>query len=228
MPHPTVPSAARASRGFSFVEVLIVMGILSVLAGLGVLAVNLLASKGPKIQTTTLLSKVRGSIDHWNSRFHAYPPSDATRLATVTGATGLAVGKLGNNVNAGNESLYLAFLVPGFGRSADLGDEELSNTDDDRTDKPFVSTATSNDLWEIKDAWGNPLVYIAAADYVAFDKDPPVYYTGADGEGVEPEFRPRPWKSEKTGAFAQPRSYQLFSIGPDSLPNTDDDVKAWE
>jgi prepilin-type N-terminal cleavage/methylation domain-containing protein len=218
----------RRDRGFTFVEILIVMGIISVLAGLGVLALNLLSQKAPEIRTKNLVAKVNGGITHFHSRFHAYPPSNPAQIATVTGAAGLSLGKTSNLVNAGSESLYLSFLVPGFGRSADLVDDELGNTDKDQTEKPFVPTLTVHDLFEIVDAWGNPLVYIAAADYLAYDKDPPVYYTGAQDEGVEPEVRPSPWKSEKTGAFAQPRSYQLFSLGPDSLPNTEDDIKSWE
>jgi hypothetical protein len=27
--------------------------------------------------------------------------------------------------------------------------------------------------------------------------------------------------------FAQPNSFQVFSMGPDGLPNTEDDLKSW-
>jgi prepilin-type N-terminal cleavage/methylation domain-containing protein len=219
--------ARGRERGFSFVEILIVMGIISVLVGLGLLAVNLVSKKTPKIKTTNVLQKVRGTIDHWHSRFRTYPPRDATKLGLMSG-TSFTVQKLPNLTNDGIESLYLALHIPGFGRSADLSDDELSNTDEDRLEKPFAPTLPGLDLWEIRDAWGNPLVYFPAQDYVEADKNPPTYYTGADSEGVEPQVNPKPWKSDKTGAFMQATSYQLYSMGEDSTPNTDDDVKAWE
>jgi prepilin-type N-terminal cleavage/methylation domain-containing protein len=217
------PTPRRAQAGFSFVEILVVMGIIAVLAGIGILVVNLANKKTPEFKTKNLLGKVQGGANAWMSRYGAPPPSNATKIDVISG-TGFKVAKLDNMNNAGIESLYLCLQMPGSAVS--LNADELDNTDEDFLEKPFIATM-ARELFEAKDDWGNPLVYFSAQDYVAAEKDPPTYYTGAPN-APEQQVRPRPWKNEKTGMFDEGRKFQLYSMGADSVPNTDDDIKAWE
>jgi hypothetical protein len=54
-------------------------------------------------------------------------------------------------------------------------------------------------------------------------ESPPSYLRG-DGAEVQP----RPWKYEdESRGFAEPNGFQLFSMGEDGEPNTEDDVKSW-
>ena len=47
-------------------------------------------------------------------------------------------------------------------------------------------------------------------------------------EGEEPQsVQVHAWKLA-SGGYAQPGRYQLFSMGPDGKPNTEDDLKAWD
>jgi hypothetical protein len=93
-----------------------------------------------------------------------------------------------------------------------------------------MSAGGNPKLFEIKDAWGNPLVYFADADYADAEKVPHTYMTAStrENEGEEGGMVDvKPWRLQ-TGGFAQPGKFQLFSMGPDGVPNTDDDIKAWE
>lgn len=212
---------ARSRAGFSFVEILVVMGIIAVLVGLGIGVYMLAIKQSEKSKSAALLNKVRASIDLWKGKYRAYPPSEFQKLSMVLGPT-LKLGRpVPSNVNnAGVEALVQALYTPGFGQNPDL-DEDKCNTDDDALDKAFASNGDLK-LWEIKDPWDNPLVYFTDADYKDADKNPPTYVTGA-GEAVTP----KPWKTS-SGTFAQANGFQLYSMGADGLPNTDDDVKAWE
>ena len=173
-----------------------------------------------KVVARAELARVQAGIAAWRQRFGAYPPAHIERLPPVSRLP-IAVGKVvpPNTCNAGIESLFQALTVSGFSMEGVDG-VYLCNTDSDALDRP-LSIAGHPDLMEIRDPWGNPLVYFEAADYVAAEKDPPCYLTIMDSVG------PKPWR-DGTGAFAQADSFQLFSMGPDARPNTDDDVKGWD
>jgi prepilin-type N-terminal cleavage/methylation domain-containing protein len=212
---------ARSRAGFSFVEILVVMGIIAVLVGLGIGVYMLAIKQSEKSKSAALLNKVRTSIDLWKGRYKAYPPSEFQKLSMVLGPT-LKLGRPvpSNANNPGIEALVQALYTPGFGQNPDL-DNDKCNTDEDALDKAFAVNGDLK-LWEIQDPWGHPLVYFTDADYKDADKNPPTY---VDGAGAA--FNPKPWRTS-TGTFAQANGFQLFSIGADGQPNTDDDVKAWE
>ena len=217
----TTSARARAVRGFSFIEILVVMGIIAVLVGLGIGIYGLAAKKTPIVKTHALVGKMRTNIDLFRGKFRAIPPSDLTRIAIVTGLP-IKVGKPtpSNTTNMGIEALYQCLMMPGFDNNPDI-DADLCNTDEDNLDKALARSG-AKELFEVKDAYGNPLVYMVEADYAVFDKDPPAYVT-KNGETVYP----RPWKAEGGNGFAQPNAYQLYSMGADDLPNTPDDIRSW-
>ena len=75
---------------------------------------------------------------------------------------------------------------------------------------------------EICDAWGNPLVYIPSDQYLpTFDSGQPYINANFD------EWEAKPYKRDD-GSFYNPNSYQLYSVGKDGEPNTEDDIKLWE
>ena len=74
---------------------------------------------------------------------------------------------------------------------------------------------------ELRDAWGNPLVYFHRGDYGRYAERGVVYLTVLD-ERVEA----RPCR-DADGSFVNPRTFQIYSMGPDGVPNTDDDITAW-
>jgi prepilin-type N-terminal cleavage/methylation domain-containing protein len=214
----------RPDRGFSFVEILVVMGIIAVLVGIGVGVYSMVIKKTPMIKAQTQIDKLRSGVEAWKRQYKAYPPSDLARLGLVTGMPLKIAGRL-NTSNTGIEALYQALHLVGVDFNPDVQDHERSNFDDDRLDKAITKDGNV-ELFEIKDPWDNPLVYFVEADYEAAEKAPPTYVLSEDSE--EGSVQPKPWRSATTKGFAQPGAFQLYSMGPDGKPNTDDDVKAWE
>jgi len=207
-------------RGFTFIEVLVVMGIIAVLAGLTVVAMQLIVRRGPQFNTEARIQKVKGTVDQWHQRFDQWPPSDLSRIRRIAGGAD-QVPSMPDTFNVPIESLYQALYWPTFSGDPQLNDDEIGNTDRDEFDKP---TSQGKTPYEILDDWGNPLIYFVNTDYARADASPPTYVKG-DGE----EVTPRPWKYEEEGrGFAEPRGIQIFSMGEDGIPNTEDDVKSWE
>jgi hypothetical protein len=157
-------------------------------------------------------------------RLQAWPPSDLNKLRAVIG-TPVTVGKRClRTIELGDQSLVQCLMMQGYDHNAEL-DDDLVNTDKDELDKAFAKNGIAA-LSEAKDAWGNPLVYFTDADYAQAEKNPPSYISGEDSNLHGDVFLPKPWRNEN-GAFAQQGAYQIFSVGEDGLPNTDDDLKAW-
>jgi hypothetical protein len=102
-----------------------------------------------------------------------------------------------------------------------LTDREMGNTD---ADELVEEVTWGLELYEVVDGWGNPLVYFVHDEYEHAFAHPPTYVL-ADGTRV----RPRPWSSAKGPPhFMEPNGFQLFSMGEDGEPNTNDDICSWE
>lgn len=211
---------ARRQAGFSFVEVLVVMGIIAVLAGLGTLVVQIWIKRGPKVQAQDTINKVVALTNAWKMRHGLYPPVRLQDIQKAAGDVGPLIKHTSNAESEGIETLYQALYWPSFGTDPELAEEkELRNHDDDRLAQ--AATSRGVELREIVDGWGNPLVYFPNTAYVQSDRDPPTYIT-LRKEAVQP----RPWK-EEGGGFVNPNGFQLFSMGEDGQPNTEDDIKGW-
>ena len=79
---------------------------------------------------------------------------------------------------------------------------------------------TGDALPDLVDGWGNLIIYFHNRDYKRIADDPAPY------TALEEDVEAVPWKNED-GTFSQPMSFQLFSMGPDGIPNTEDDIRAW-
>lgn len=215
----------RAQRAFSFVEILVVMGIIAVLVTLGLAAFKIVQRKAPEVKTKALLQKMRANIDAWRGAYKATLPSDLQKLAAlgVPFKPGKPVPP--NVTNAGIEAVVQCLYLKGFDHNPDI-DGDLINTDKDSLDKALSRTGAA-ELFEIVDGYGNPLIYFTDADYRDAEKSPPTYICGDDAPHAGEAVYPKPWRNEAGGAFAQAGGYQLYSMGEDGEPNTEDDIKAW-
>jgi prepilin-type N-terminal cleavage/methylation domain-containing protein len=208
----------RRDAGFSFIEILVVMGIIATLAGLGLLVVTMWQRRGPQKATEVTVNKIKALADSWKLRFHEYPPMRLKLLPKVAATVEPKISG-SNSENEPIETLYQALYVAGFGSEAELGDSEVKNIDEDKLLVKLTSRGV--ELFEIVDAYGNPLVYFVNTEYAAAEKNPPMYSSNKDGP-VEA----RPYKVEG-GGFVNPNGFQIFSMGPDGKPNTDDDILGW-
>jgi prepilin-type N-terminal cleavage/methylation domain-containing protein len=215
---------ASRARGFTFIEVLVVMGIVGVLAGMLVVVIFVWAKKGPETESRNRVQKVTALVDAWRLRFDGfYPPVRLADLPRIAGGTKV-VKRTSNGVNEAIETLWQALNWDGFGVELGITDAQLGNTDEDALDEAI--TRAGKALLEILDGYGNPLVYFPNTAYAEADRSPPTYRLGV-GEGFDGrDVTPRPHRAAH-GGFAQPDSFQVFSMGPDGEPNTEDDILGW-
>jgi prepilin-type N-terminal cleavage/methylation domain-containing protein len=210
----------RAEAGFTFIEILIVMGIISVLVGMVVLALKIWGEKKPQVETRERAHRITGLLDGWRMTFDGmYPPTKLMDLVKVAGGGAKQPKKVDNTDNEGIETVYQALYYPGFSTDPNLQDNELANADEDKLPEA-INPQRGALLMEIVDGYGRPFFYFDSASYTAAYATPPRYRT-KDGE----DLYPKPWKGEN--GFEQPNSFQLFSAGEDGEPNTDDDIKGW-
>lgn len=223
------PRPARRARGFSFVEILVVMGIIGVLVGMGLAAFKIVSGKAPEVKTKALLQKMRANCDAWRGAYKATLPSDLQKLKLLGLPFTPGKPQPPNTTNAEIESVVQCLTLPGFDHNPDI-DGDLGNTDEDRLDKALAKSGDAA-LFEVLDAWHNPLVYFTDSDYANAEKNPPTLLCGPDSDTPGAAVNPRPWRNVNPdgspGAFAQSGGYQLFSMGADGLPNTEDDITAW-
>ncbi len=206
----------RSRSGFTLIEMLIVMTIIAVLAGLGVVALPALMRRGPKLAAQTFLTNLSAALEGYkNSGEGTYPP---TTLKDYVG-----VGNLTNLENCGIESVVLCMNSKNYSGSFGFEDSsgcKLENLDGDQTQVQLTKFGT-RDLWEVLDPWGNPYVYFNAADYSAAAEVGVV--SGKNGP-----VKVVPWKNSKTKSFCCKDTFQLISAGPDGEYNTEDDITPFE
>ena len=216
---------ASKQAGFSFIEILIVMGIISVLVGGVVVAIGMWTEKGPEFQTKNTLTKTKALIENWKNWSSFLPPGDVEKISGITG-TGEKVPAPENKINGGIEAIYQALYWPGFkGDPAWDPAVDLANRDDDKLRKAVNKLGTS-ELMEIVDGWGNPLVYFHSNDYKKYVDSGQTYSSKDYNSGEEMDVEARPWQRED-GTFYNPLTFQVYSMGPDGEPNTEDDVTTW-
>jgi len=217
----TTTKRRAAEEGFTLIEIMVVIAIIASLIGTASLMLNIARKKQLVTQTQGRLNTLGAALEdlHNTNQLGRYPPTSLAKL-TFQGFEGSKFMAGANDTNVGIETLYVVFRLPGLNvRPQGLdGDDCIANTDGDKAPIAIPGMAKS-DLFEYVDAWGHPLVYFASADY----KDPSkveLYVLSEGGEKV----KVHPKINEKTGEFLRPDSFQLFSLGPDGKPDTDDDI----
>ena len=190
---------SRPSRGFTLIEVLVVLAIVATLAAIVLPQLFKSGQTGEVASTRTRLSGLELAIKAYNNNWGEYPP---TRLAL------LPFGKIEspNDKNEGVEALVLALSTEKKGGPYISWQEDwLGNADGDKLPSaPAKSALKTSELFEAVDFWGNPYVYIRSGDY-----GKKLRYVDNSGNAFFVQAR----KSKKLGSYHQADSYQLWSIG---------------
>jgi prepilin-type N-terminal cleavage/methylation domain-containing protein len=137
------PSAFRLSRGFTLVEMLAVLAIISVLMGLTVGAVFLAQRHARRKNTEIEINNLKMSLSQYNTDYRDYPDGD---------------GRLdGPNIFASSEALYEALTTSKGKYGPYITDTSaLRPTDQNNNGKP-----------EITDYFGTPIRYTHSRYYTA-------------------------------------------------------------
>lgn len=194
--------------GFTLVELLAVIVIL------GILMVFLLTTLGGQTDavklnlTRTRIEQFAAEIAAYEREYGRYPVSSWRE----------EWGTPPNRINVGIEALVVQLWAAERG-GTHLSEDDLVNLDGDSSSKGLTSFPR-RDLFELADAWGNPLAYLERTDYGT----PFVYFTESPVTGEALESTVKAVQSPKTGGYFNPRSFQLISAGPDGEFGTADDI----
>jgi prepilin-type N-terminal cleavage/methylation domain-containing protein len=200
----------RARRGFTLIEILVVIAIIGLLMGLVAVTVSRQGQAGRVTDCRARIEQVSLLLAAYADRTGDYPPSRLGRAGVTDG----------NGINEGIEALVVALKSPKWtGRRPE--ERWLGNGDGDNT-KTAKLVDGSSGLLEILDPWDNPLIYIANADY----REEFTYRFGTES-GSE-DLTVRAASNKLTGAPHQFDSFQILSAGPDGMPGTDDDLANYE
>jgi len=129
-------SERRPSRGFTLVEMLVVISIISILAGLVLGALGVARTRSKMAQTEATIKLLEGALERYEMDFQDYPPSDGD-------ATGIK----------GSERLWTC-----------LRTEKKEGPYIQSADARTCDVNGNGDL-EIADAWNRPIRYLHHRDY---------------------------------------------------------------
>lgn len=212
MEQPDKSRSTAGTRGFTLVELLIVIGILALIA-VALLRNVIGATETANIAATrTLIVQLEQVAESYqaNKKFGDYPPDD---FKDPTGKVRVKA----DSVNPGIES-FLIFVNRRDGRTDYLDENNFINTDGDSASESLGKLQTLQ-KYEIKDVWGNPLAYFHFRHYAESQGYMPASVDDADGEMQSVQA----WKNAE-GRFFKKGKFQIFSAGPDGIYNTEDDV----
>jgi prepilin-type N-terminal cleavage/methylation domain-containing protein len=212
---PSLRRGFTRRRGFTLVELLVVMAVIGVLTAI---SFPILSSvrRGQKAKATkVLIENLKLKIEEYAADFGDFPPSNPKLL-----------GLPSNGTNDGIECLVRCLSTKRKkGPYYEAPEEQLKNTDSDKlvSGNPTDSYMTTRELFELVDAFGNPLVYTHNAEYDSAQR-----VQLGDENGAGDSVTVKCGKSAKTGQYHGLRSFQLRSLGANPRDDgADDDVTSW-
>ncbi len=189
---PRNQSNAQAHAGFTMVELLVVISIIAVLAGLLMPAVIGAMRRAHETKTLNLIHQCETAVLAYYNDYGDYPPSTWLELG-FNPAFPASETTNPDTFNQGIEVFTFCLASQTGGPYLEVSNEMLGNTDGPDTDADGLSNGggdTDTDLdgdgtpdvlqhtnyyfggtqvFEIVDFWGNPLVYVHNRDYMAHD-----------------------------------------------------------
>jgi len=218
--HPLTAARRGSPRGFTLVEVLVVIAIIAGLMALVAAIVPKAIEEGRKQRTRNLINNIAAELEALNAdaeAFGRYPPTHTKDLRIGKKKIGEELGEP-NSVNVGNETIFFVLSYPGLpGHQSTTEAEQIGNTDGDSFRANRLG-GTDAQAREFIDGWGRPLVYFHSASY----KEPRGLTTVSTPEGPV-EVKPKRLPAAKGGQYLGAGSFQIFSLGRNGKQDADDD-----
>lgn len=212
-PMTALPRSARLWRGFTLVEMLVVIAIIAILAGMLLPAVVNVKKKGLKVQAQTEIRAMEAAISQYYAEYSRYPaPSDAGSRDFTYGTVG-APGKNpslplisnGATPEYNNAALMVILLDLDQGVNAlhARNPRKLKLLDRVKYGDTTSSSGVGPDT-VYRDPWGNPYIITIDLDYNDKTVDP--FYGSIGGIGLRAE-------GSTNGVYNG--HVMIWSLGPD-------------
>jgi len=205
-----------ANRGFTLIEMLVVIAILGILMSLAVVGVSAALASAKVSKTEAIIEQLVSALESYRySRWGDYPPSTLMEFRA----------SLPNEINNGAEAMTacLASTQKGGSLLGNLRDDQYVNIDGDSTSRNITEWFFGDlSLREISDGYGQPMVYMHHKDYARAGPGIRRYRFDAG----QPEVMIEPVRSAETRTFLRPDKFQIFSVGKDGKSGTADDIRA--
>jgi len=227
----TLPQRSKA-RAFTLIEIIVVISIIVILAGVLMLGLSSAFSSGDDSEAKTQIANIEGALSRYETRQGGvYPPSSLRKLSNWKMAPP-------NTENDGIESLVLA-LRTGFDGGPFLLDDSFNamriNADQDMNpDSSFLNAQDCVELYELADPWDNPYVYVNADELDASNgyasAGGMIQVRTADGELHEVDLTLlKAAIAESEGGLSGKR-YLLWSFGANGVNDygNEDDICNWK
>ena len=213
--------SVSTAAGFTLVELLVVISIIAILAGLSMSGVMMGRDSAEEGAVKSNITGLVTRLEQYAVETGDYPPSSLSFFRIPS-----------NGLNDGIESVLACLETRKYNGPfiGDLDEKQRGNVDADTISKLQAEhlrkrldwKRTDNQLWEYCDLWGNPLIYIHSRDY-----GEPVSIQTIDGETISVSAKRDP----DTGGFYRPTEFQLWSLGVDgknSEYDEGDDICHWK
>ena len=187
-----------------------VITIIGLLIGLSTGAYSAWITRGEEAKTKSLIEELKVYAQAYEQETGGYPPSTLSALG---------VNSTGDSSNEGIEAFVLSLYRKDLSRNLRPASEsDLKNLDDDQADKN-ISVFGNAALLEFVDAWNNPIIYINWRDY-----SETFSYLVENPDTEREAIDVNALKNSMTGTYYNFDSYQIISVGPDGIFDTEDDL----
>ena len=224
------------SRGFTLIEIMVAVSIIILLAALLIVSFSGAFSKSKEAQTKTTIETLKSNVETFQSAWGIPPPANLSELGALAGYPALADP---NKTNVGIEALVLALRSkreqgPYIDGPLLLDDTRRLNLDMDKAldaalapNYVDIEQGSSPDLFEIADAWGNPLVYLDIKTVTRGNFEFDVNLANGTTTKIDATACQNALRHPVTGSL--PTGYVIWSFGEDGVNQygLGDDITSW-